>query len=269
MRLTDGGAQSGGTAQHLLEQDTGLDPAHEYQSGNLRHINTSGQKVNRNHDFRQRLVFKPFDSLRDFLLIASCNTAGDFHNGIVIHTAFSIDFLQNLHDKVSVVVINSINQCFALAIWIEIPSDFIQNGTVKVLRDNLAIEAVNFKLHVIFQFSAVEDFAGDRIVDGKLFALFVLDTLHTKLGANIMRSIVIYQIAVNDSLTVRIVKNRLSEDFGSVQRRCCSQRNFHGIKVLNDGTVFADVVILVTVEHLGFAHFLIQNISTVCFVNHD
>ena len=55
----------------------------------------------------------------------------------------------------------------------------------------------------------------------------------------------------------------------SVQRRCCSQRNFHGIKVLDDGTVFADVVILVTVEHLGFAHFLIQNISTVCFVNHN
>ena len=28
--LTDGGAQSGSTTQHLLEQDTGLDPAHEY-----------------------------------------------------------------------------------------------------------------------------------------------------------------------------------------------------------------------------------------------
>ena len=84
-----------------------------------------------------------------------------------------------------------------------------------------------------------------------------------------MWRIVIYQIAVNDSLTVRIVKNRLSEDFGSVQRRCCSQRNFHGVKVLDDGAVFADVVILVTVEHLGFAHFLIQNISTVCFVNHN
>ena len=84
-----------------------------------------------------------------------------------------------------------------------------------------------------------------------------------------MGSIVIYQIAVNDSLTVGIVKNRLSEYLSGVQRRCCSQRNFHGIKVLNDGTVFADVVILVTVEHLGFAHFLIQNISTVCFVNHN
>ena len=167
------------------------------------------------------------------------------------------------------VVINSINQRFALAIWIEIPSDFIQNGAVEVFCDNLAIKGVNFKLHVIFQFGTVEDFAGDRIVDGKLLALFVLDTLHTKLGTNIMRSIVIYQIAVNDSLTVGIVKNGFSEYLGGVQRRCCSQRNFHGVKVLNNGTVFADVVILVTVEHLGFAHFLIQNISTVCFVNHD
>ena len=269
MRLSDGGTQSGSASQHLLKQDTGLDPAHEYQCGYLRHINTSGQKVNRNHDFRQRLVFKSFDSFRDFLLIASRNAAGNLHDGIVIHTAFSIDFLQNLHDKVSMIIINSINQRFSLTIWIEIPSNFIQNGAVEVLRDNLAIEGVNFKLHVIFQLGTVEDFAGDRIVDGKLLALFVLDTLHTKLGTNIMGSIVIYQIAVNDSLTVRIVKNGFSEYLGGMQRRCCSQRNFHGVKVLNDGTVFADVVILVTVEHLGFAHFLIQNISTVCFVNHD
>ena len=90
------------------------------------------------------------------------------------------------------IIINSINQRFPLTIRIEVPSDFIQNGAVEVLRDNLAIEGVNFKLHVIFQFGTVEDFAGDRIVDGKLLALFVLDTLHTKLGTNIMGSIVIY-----------------------------------------------------------------------------
>ena len=82
------------------------------------------------------------------------------------------------------VVINSINKGLALTIRIEVPGDFFEDGPVEVLRNNLAVEAVNFKLHIIFQLGAIEDFAGDRIVDGKLFALFVLDTLHTRLGRN-------------------------------------------------------------------------------------
>ena len=167
------------------------------------------------------------------------------------------------------VVIDSIDEGLALTIRVEVPCDFFEDSPVEILCDDLSVEAVDFKLHIIFQLSTIEDFTGNRVVNSKLFALLIVDTLNTQFGADIVWRIVIYQIAVNDSLTVRIVKNRLSEDFGSVQRRCCSQRNFHGVKVLDDGAVFADIVILVTVEHFRLAHFFVQNISTVCFVNHN
>ena len=167
------------------------------------------------------------------------------------------------------VVIDSIDEGLALTIRVEVPCDFFEDSPVEILCDDLSVEAVDFKLHIIFQLSAIENFAGNRVVNSKLFALLIVDTLNTQFGADIVWCIMIYQITVNHGFTVGIVEDRLSEYLGSMQRRCCSQRNFHGIKVLDDGTVFADVVILVTVEHLGFAHFLIQNISTVCFVNHN
>ena len=79
----------------------------------------------------------------------------------------------------------------------------------------------------------------------------------------------INQITVNDGFSVGIIENRFSEDLGGVQCGSCSQRNFHSVKILDDGAVFADIVILVTVEHFGFAHFLVQNVSTVCLIDHN
>ena len=84
-----------------------------------------------------------------------------------------------------------------------------------------------------------------------------------------MGRIVVNQITVDDSFAVGIVKNRLAKDFGGMECRGCSQSDFYGVKIFDDGTVFADVVILVTVEHLGFAHFLVQNIPAVSLVDHN
>ena len=84
-----------------------------------------------------------------------------------------------------------------------------------------------------------------------------------------MGRIVVNQITVNNGFTVGIIENRFSENLGGVQCGSCSQRNFHSVKILNDGAVFADIVILVTVEHFGFAHFLVQNVSTVCLIDHN
>ena len=167
------------------------------------------------------------------------------------------------------VVINSINKGLALTIRIEVPGDFFEDGPVEVLRNNLAIEGVNFKLHIIFQLSAIENFAGNRVVNSKLFALLIVDTLNTQFCADIVWRIMIYQITVNHGFTVGIVEDRLAKDFGCVECRGRGQGNLHCIEIFDDGAVFADIVILVTVEHFRFAHFFVQNVASVRFVHHD
>ena len=54
-----------------------------------------------------------------------------------------------------------------------------------------------------------------------------------------------------------------------MERRGCGQSNLHSIEILDDSTVFTDIVILVAIEHLRFAHFPIQNVSTMCLIDYN
>ena len=120
------------------------------------------------------------------------------------------------------VVINSIDEGLALTIWVEVPCDFFEDGPVEVLRNDLTVEAVDFKLHIIFQLGAIEDFAGNRVVNSKLFALLIVDTLNTQFGADIVWRIMIYQITVNHGFTVGIVEDRFAEYLSSMECWGCS-----------------------------------------------
>ena len=100
------------------------------------------------------------------------------------------------------VVINSIDEGFTLAVWIEIPSDFLKDCPIKILRDYLPVKAVNFKFHVIFQLGAVENFTSNRVINSKLIAFLIVDTLNTQFSADIMRRIMVDQVTVYDSFTV-------------------------------------------------------------------
>ena len=45
-----------------------------------------------------------------------------------------------------------------------LPESPTMDGPVEVLRNDLTVEAVDFKLHIIFQLGAIEDFAGNRVL---------------------------------------------------------------------------------------------------------
>ena len=167
------------------------------------------------------------------------------------------------------VIINCINQCFTLTIRIEIPSDFFEYCSIKVLGNNLTIEAINFKLHIVFKFCTIKNFSGYRIVNRKLFTLAIFDTFNTKLGADIVRSIVIHKVAVDDSLTIGVVENGFSENLSGMKSGCCCQGNFYSIEVFDDCTILTDIVILIPVKHLCLAHFFIQDVATVCLINNN
>ena len=71
------------------------------------------------------------DSFRDFLLVATCHTAGDLHDGIIVDAALCVNLFQNLDDEVSVIVIDSVDEGLALAIRVEVPCDFFKNRPVE------------------------------------------------------------------------------------------------------------------------------------------
>ena len=52
-----------------------------------------------------------------------------------------------------------------------------------------------------------------------------------------------------------------------MQGRRCRKTDFHRIEIINYIAVFADIVILIIIQHLFLRHLLIQNITSVRFVN--
>lgn len=135
--------------------------------------------------------FEAPDCFRDFRLVAARDAAGDFHDRVVVNAVFCIDFFQNLHDEVSVVIINRIDKGFALTIRIEVPGDFLKNSPVKVFGNDLLVKGIDFRLHVVFQLGAVENISGNRVINNKPFALLVIVSLHTQLSTDIVGSIMV------------------------------------------------------------------------------
>ena len=88
MRLMNTGTKPCRTSHHLLEQNAALNAPHKHQCRDLRHINTSGQQVYRNHNARISLVLEMVDCLLDLLLITAANASGNLHDGVIINTRF-------------------------------------------------------------------------------------------------------------------------------------------------------------------------------------
>ena len=102
MVFIDSWAESGCAAKHLLKQNTGFYPAHKYQRCYLRDVNSCGQQIYCNDDFRICLILETFDSLGYFLFVSVGYASGYFHNHVVRYPGFSVNFGQYFYDKVSV-----------------------------------------------------------------------------------------------------------------------------------------------------------------------
>ena len=88
MSFPDGWAEPRSTAQHLLKENAGLDPAHENKRGDFRHVNTGRQEIDGDNDFRIRFILESLDRLRNFLPVTAGDTSGDFHHCVVVDTVF-------------------------------------------------------------------------------------------------------------------------------------------------------------------------------------
>ena len=167
------------------------------------------------------------------------------------------------------VIVYSVNQRFPLAVRIEIRRDLLQHSPVERLCNDLAVKSVDLEFHVIFELGAVQHLAGRRIINCQLFALLIVDAFDTQLGLDAMRGIMIDEITVDHSFTVRVIEDRFPENLRRVQRGRSGQSYLDGVKVFDDCPVFTDIIILIAVEHFRFAHFLVKDVSAVSLVHNN
>ena len=86
---------------------------------------------------------------------------------------------------------------------------------------------------------------------------------------NIVRSIVIDKITVNDSFSVRVCKHGLSEYLCCMQSRGSRQSDLDSIEILYNSTIFADIIFLITIQHFIIAKFFVECIAPMSFINND
>ena len=169
-------------------------------------------------------------------------------------------------------IVHRIDQGFALFLdgfGVNIPRNLFHHSTVEILCHNLAVEVLNVKIQLIVQKLAVGDLSCDGVIENNGVAGFVVDALCTQAGFQIMRGIVIDQIALDDSLAVGVFEDRLAEDLRGLERGRRRQRNTDRVKVFNDAAVFALVVELVTIKKLILAHLFVEDIAAVRLVDDD
>ena len=77
---------------HLLEQNSTLDAAHEYQSRNFRNINSGSQQIYSDCDAWISLILEALNRLLYLLLIPAADTAGNLHDRIVTYAGFTINY---------------------------------------------------------------------------------------------------------------------------------------------------------------------------------
>jgi hypothetical protein len=80
--LADGVTPTGGTAEHLVEQDAAVDSAQEHEVAYLGHVHAGGEQIHRDRDVRKALVLVAADQLQRFV-----GRARDLEDGIVIDAA--------------------------------------------------------------------------------------------------------------------------------------------------------------------------------------
>src|SRR5207248_1066479 len=75
------------------------------------------------------------------------------------------------------------------------------------------------------------DFATSRVQEVQLFVLLKHNASAGQHGLNSHGRLVIDQVAVDDRLSVGIGKDGVTEDFGSVQRRCGGESDLHRVEI--------------------------------------
>ena len=201
---------------------------------------------------------------------AVADAAGDLHDGIGVHQLVGIDLLEDTHNHVGMAIIHGIDERLAGGgiLGVDIPGDLAQHLAVEMLVDDGLVEIVHVEVEFVFQQGAVGDLAALRIVDGHRIAGLVVNALLAEPCAQLVRSVMIRQKAVDDCLPVGIAEDRRAENPRGLQGRCGRQPDLDRLKVVDDFSVFALIVALIAVELFLVAHFPVKDVAPVGLV-HD
>ena len=266
----DGGTESRRAAEHLLEEDARLDAAQEDERRDCGDVDARREQVDRHDDARIRFVLEVLHGLAYLLLVAILDGARDLADGVGRCHAF-IELPEQAHDEVGVLVVRGEDHHLPLRGLrrVEILGNLLEHFPVEVLGDDLAIEVVDVEVELILELRAIEEFARLRVDHRDLLPFLVVDALRRELRLDVDGRIVVDEVAVDDGLAVGIREDGRAEDLRRVQCRRGRQRDLHGVEVLDDIAVLAQIVALVAVEGRVLAHIAVEDVAAVRFVDDD
>ena len=166
-------------------------------------------------------------------------------------------------------VIHGIDEGFALFLRIfrvDVFGDLGQNCLVKWASDDFLIKLLHIEVELIVQQLAVGNLSGHRVVDSHGIARLIVDALIPQFGMEVVRGVVVHQIALDNCFPIGILENRLAENLGGLEGRGSGQRDFHRVKILNYAAIFTLIVSLVPVKKFSIPHLLVQKVAPVGLV---
>ena len=210
------------------------------------------------------------DGFADFLLAAVLDGAGDFPDGGGGGLSL-IDLAQQADDEVGVLVVLGEDEHFPLLALgrVEVFRDFPEDGAVEALGDDGAVEVAEVEVQLVGEGGAVFNLAGLGVEQDGGVALFVVDAVFAELGRDVDGGVVIDEVAVDDGFAVGVGEDGRAEDLRRVERGGRGEGDLHGVEVVDDAPVFAEVVALVAVEELVVGHVFVEDVAAVGFVDDD
>ena len=108
-----------------------------------------------------------------------------------------------------------------------------------------------------------------RVQTFHLFTLGQIDPILRVAGHDLNGWILVDQVAIDHRRTVGVAVNRFTENIYRMQCWRGGQGNFYRVEVVENATIGGNIIQLAAELQLAFGLLFIQNVTAVCFVNHN
>ena len=157
---------------------------------------------------------------------------------------------------------------FTRSVRIEVLGEFLRDGLVERLGDDLGVEGFDALKDFIGGFVALDAGVGS-IVCEDLLSLLPLDAVLNESSGDAGGRGVVAEVAICDGFAIGVVEDRFPEDLGSMQSWGGREADLYGMEVIDDAAVFRDEISFGAEGDFAIIHVLIEDVAAVAFVDDD
>ena len=139
---------------------------------------------------------------------------------------------------------------------------------VEVFCDSDTIETVDFDINFVRRVFVGNAFR-ERVQSFDVVTGFPVHSLLRQFRPDNERWLVVHQVVVNHGLAITVLVNRWSKDLSRMQCRRGSESDTDRVEMIEDASVFGNVLHLIAVRQFMVTHFLVEYVAAVTLVDDD